>query len=333
MSGTPPVVPPGPGPGGGSTTTSTSTTSSTTSAPAAPNPNIAKNAIASYLNLLAGWGITVTPEVEAFVKHAVGSGWGSSYFLQQVRLTQFYQQAFPGILRQDGTPRMSEAQYVSFRNQVKSIARQNGRNLNDQQIGFLLKQGVSASEFQTRLRGLNSLDSNRDMLDSYNNYLLTTGVINKPLSRSDLFKFVMGEAPKEWEQQWQIAYSSGQLANIGITVGRPSTGSDISYKQLGRLENRFEALNPGQEVENLGQDFYAKLAEAAKSIPISKLYGAGVTKKDIVALGFGGKRAPEIADRVQRVLATYGARFEPQVEPQLYSSGMAGGAEPVQSTE
>jgi hypothetical protein len=333
MATTPPVVPPGPGPGGGGGGSTTTTSSTTSSTPAAPNPNIAKNAIASYLNLLAGWGITVTPEVEAFVKHAVGSGWGSSYFLQQVRLTQFYQQAFPGILRQDGTPRMSEAQYVSFKNQVKSIARQSGRNLNDQQIGFLLKQGVSASEFQTRLRALGSLQSNADVLDAFNTYLQTTGVVQKPLSRSDLFKFVMGDAPKAWEQQWQIAYSTAQLANIGIEVGRPSTGSDISYKQLGRLENRFEALNPGQQVENLGQDFYAKLAEAAKSIPISKRYGAGLTAKKITQMAFGGKNAPAIAETVQRVLAQYGARFDPQAEPQLYQSGMAGGAPQIQTTE
>ena len=80
---------------------------------------------------------------------------------------------------------------------------------------------------------------------------------------------------------------------------------------------RFQAL--GGDVEQV--DFKKMGALISDVIPKGDLYGAGITKRDIVGLMLEGKNAPEIATRVQRVLDTYEAAV---TEQPAHAVGYAG---------
>jgi hypothetical protein len=285
------------------------------------------NTFAVYEAMLRGWGIDITPEVRSFINKAINGGWGSSLFLLNLRDTKFYAQAFPGLVRRDGTIRMSEAQYLSYTNQVRDIASQFGMNLSRQQIGVMVGQGISAWEARDRLAALDSMRANRDMLQNFAAYLDANGLAPKGgISRKDLFKFVMREGPAEWEKAWDNAYAATQIEDAGIGIG---PGEDIGIKKLGRI---LKNAPPGFDVTKLD---YAGLAQMViKVLPASQIYKAGITKKALIKLAIGGPEAEPIAERVRRVLATYSSRFEGQALPQLNQGGlMTGASRNVQATE
>lgn len=283
----------------------------------------ARNAFATFEQMLATWGIAMTPEVRAFLKKAVQQRWSSALFLNELHRTKFYADAFPGIMRKDGTQRMSEAQYLSYSNQIKDLGGTLGMHIGKAQVGVMVAQGISANEARQRLTALDRMRSNRTVLNNFAEFLTAKGLApKKGISRKDLFNFVMRQGPAEWEREWDSAYSSAQLQNIGIDVGRPKTGSDISWDNLGKLVKRFESLNPGQDVANLGQDFYQGIAQNLLALEPAKLYQIGLNKRDILKLAYGDPEAGDIAMRVKRAIGTYRARFEdPAAQNQLINTG------------
>jgi hypothetical protein len=284
-----------------------------------------QNATATWENLLQSWRIELTPEVESFIKQAVDQGWSSALFLRNVRATKFYARQFPGIFTADGSLRQTEAQYIAGYNTLKDYAATVGRGFSLQAYGMALKNGNSPSEIKAKIQAVDSLKTNPQMWNQFSEYIQAQGLAPKGgVTKSDLLGFVMQQGPKEWEDAWQTAYNAAQLQKLQIDVGKPSTGSDLSYNSLLKLEH---GLLPGQQPD------YTALAAAAKELPISALYGAGLTAKKITTMAFGGKGAAQTADVVQRVLAQYSSRFDPQAQPQLYQGGMAGGPGPTQATE
>jgi hypothetical protein len=285
-----------------------------------------QNAIASYLNLLIQWGIPITAELRAFVEQEVRALKGSAEFMQDVRMTKFYADSFPGIMRDDGTMRMTESQYLSGYNSARDYAATLGRSLNRHAYGLAIKNGNSPSEIRAKMEALDILRTNGDVFGQFSDYLVTRGVINKPMTKGDLLAFVMKQGPKAWEQEWQTAYAASQIEATGISIGR---GEDIGYKGLQGL---IKHAGPGIDITKVD---YAQLAQMVQTaLPASALYQAGITKKALVALSFGGPKAVPIAQRVQDVLATYKARFEAPVEPQLTGGGLYTGApQNVQTTE
>lgn len=333
MATAPPPVPPGPG-GGSSTTTSTTSSTSTSNAPSGPTPEQIRNAEASFTNILVGWGIPVDKTLEAFVKQAVKSQWSGAEFLRQFRLTKAYALRFPGIMRQDGSMRMTEAQYISGYNSARDYAATLGRSLSPEAYGAAIKGGNSPSEIRAKLSAEDILRSNAQVFGEFSDYLVARGIVSpKGLSKDDLRQFVMGQGPKALEQEWQTAYSAAQLANVGVDVGKKNAGADVSYKTLSHLESRFEALNPGQQVENLGQSFYNQILESAKAIDVGKLYSIGITKKDLLVLAFGGKNVSAVAEKVSRALDTYHAAQDPRANPQLTQGGLQLGSPQTQASE
>jgi hypothetical protein len=258
----------------------------------------------------------------------VMSGMGSSTFLKQLRATKVYAQTFPGLIKKDGTLRMSEAQYISGFQSAKDYAAQVGRNFSKAAYGMALKGGNSPSEIKTKLEALDSLKTNGALLNEFSSYLVARGVVKKPLTKPELLAFVMKQGPKAWEQEWEIANQSAQIERAtegAIMVGKPKLGNDVSYKELDKLR---KGLLPGEE-----PDFQA-LAQVIDALPASRLYKLGLNKKDGLTLAYGGPGAREIAKRAQLALGTaQAAATEQRANPQLTAQGMSLGRQQTQATE
>jgi hypothetical protein len=293
-----------------------------------PTPEQIANAKASFANMVLAWGIPVDKAMSNFIDRAVMSGMGSSTFLKQLRATKVYAQTFPGLIKKDGTLRMSEAQYIAGFQAAKDYAAQVGRNFSKGAYGMALKTGNSPSEIKTKLEALDSLKTNGALLNEFSDYLVARGVTKKPLNKQEMLAFVMKQGPKAWEQEWEIANQSAAIEKAtegGILVGKPALGNDVSYKELDKLR---KGLLPGEE-----PDMQA-LASVMEAMPASRLYKLGLNKKDALTLAYNGPGAKEIAKRAQLALGTaQAAATEQRANPQLTKQGMDMGSPRTQATE
>jgi hypothetical protein len=258
----------------------------------------------------------------------VMSGMGSSTFLKQLRATKVYAQTFPGLIKKDGTLRMSEAQYIAGFQAAKDYAAQVGRNFSKGAYGMALKTGNSPSEIKTKLEALDSLKTNGALLNEFSDYLVARGVTKKPLNKQEMLAFVMKQGPKAWEQEWEIANQSAAIEKVtdgSLMVGKPKLGNDVSYKDLDALR---KGLLPGEEPD------YQGLANVMEALPASKLYKLGLNKKDALTLAYKGEGYQAIGKRAQLALGTaQAAATEQRANPQLTRQGMDQGTPRTQATE
>ena len=257
--------------------------------------------IEAYRNILVSWQVPLTKEVQAFMNQLAQQKMNTSQFVTAFRQTKAYAQKFPGIFRRDGTMRMTETQYISGYNSSRDFAASLGRRLSPQAYGLAIKNGNSPSEIKMKLTVADKLKEFRPQLNQFNEYLLATGKIKKPLGRKDLEDFLM-KRRGDLEREWDIANTSFKLqAQAGFDVGKPKTGADMSFKNLDKTLKRFKAL--GGNVQDVD---FAEMGRLIRDvIPKSDLYGMGIREKDIVQMAFNGKNANAIADKVSQVLTTY----------------------------
>jgi hypothetical protein len=264
------------------------------------------------------------------VAQAARAGTGSAAFLQALRRTKAYARAFPGIVRSNGTMRMTESQYMSGYQSARDFAASVGRGLTQAQYGLAVKNGNSPSEIKDKIQALDVLKTNRRYMEEFSDVLVAKGLVGpKGLAREDALAFIMGQGPREWEQTWDDAYQSAQLAKLQVDVGRPREGSDLSYRELEGLQRN---LAPGEEPD------YAALAGALQALPASQLYGYGLSKKDLVKLAYNAPGADQVAVVAKRALEQYKlAVTEPGAQGQIVQSQTGSqvltGRRPQQATE
>jgi len=267
-------------------------------------------AVAGYTIMLQNWGIHVDAQVKNFIQHAVGQKWSTNEFLMNVRKTKFYARAFPGLVKPNGSTRngMTEAQYMSYYNQLRDYAASIGQHLSKDMVGTLIKGNNSLTEAKEKIDALDKMREYKPILDSFAEYLRATGKAKKfgPKERMD---FILRQGPREWEKEWDAAYTTAQLSAAGIDVGKPKKGSDLSFKQLNKILGEAKALG-GIDPSKFTAADYQNLANNLSMIPTADLYGMGVTKKDIVALQFGTKGSRETLGKLQRAAAQYSARLD-----------------------
>lgn len=304
----------GEAPSGGSPSTTGGSTGSS-----GPSPQQLRNAEASYISILTGWGIPIKPAVQTLVAQAARAGVSTTAFVLNFRKTKAYAKRFPGIVRPNGTMRMTEAQYLSGYLATKDAAAKLGRSFSLQAYGAAIKNGQSVAEISDRLEVVDKIKSYGPQLAEFSDYLLSTGQIKKPLTRKDAQDFIMGYRG-DLQAAWTEANTAFKLQEqANVNVGKPGAGNDISYKELKGMLGRYQAL--GGDPEQV--DFVKMGALISEVLPKNELYGAGITKKDIVNMMLSGKNAGEVTKRVQNVLDTYEAAVS---EPAAHVQGYAGRA-------
>jgi hypothetical protein len=190
------------------------------------------SAEASADNTLSNWGLD-TPEMNLLVQRLASEGMTSpNEILQNVRITNTYRNAYQGLYDYnsmtvkgpDGKPMpahqaMTEAEYRTYSQSVQGAAQQYGNlTLNQQQIGEILKNGVTAPEFSQRMIDIGAAISNADA--NVKEMLQNEYGINQ----SDLFQYlatgtVPGKKGRVDLPQMQREIASAELNDYAQQVG------------------------------------------------------------------------------------------------------------------
>ena len=329
-----PQVQPGPGSGNdGDNDGGSSSSSSSSSASAGPSKEQLAAVESAYRAILEAWQIPITPDVKRFIAKAAKEGMSSTQFMQKFRRTKVYAQRFKGILRGDGSMRMTEAQYLSGYNSARDFAGSVGRGLSREQYAMGIKMGNSPSEMKAKIEALDIMKQQKDVFNEFNEYLIARGKVGpKGVSKKEMAQFVMKQGPAEWEKEWRTAYTASLIERANINVGKPEGGSDLGFRKLDRL---LREAGPNFDPATLD---WQRLSELAREvIPLSKWQGVGISKTDLVSEAVGAKTAARVAAEIKRVMGTHLAAQEATANTAL-SAGPRGtqqyqGNAPVQATE
>jgi hypothetical protein len=266
-----------------------------------------RNDEAAYVNLLSGYGIPTTPNIQALIAQGVRLDWDTYAFLNALRQTPEYAREFAGIMKNDGTMRMSEEQYLANKDQYEGYAQRYGINMGPQRMAWLFGHDVDPDEFADKAQALNQLNRNKGMYDAFKRELVQAGIA-KPSDvdgKKELFKFVMGEGNKEWYDLMQDASTRYQAQQAGLTF---AAGKKRLYTHLGQAV--IERISGKDLTDDQMAAGFAEVEETLRKVlPLSEAKLYGVSKGDAVAAAFGGKgRSKALGDieRAQRTNEAYG---------------------------
>lgn len=260
---------------------------------------------------LTNWGID-TPEVNRLVSQMVAGGVTNvNEILQNIRQTATYQKAFAGLAEYNKVPghvHMTEQEYRSYSQAVLGAAQQYGNvNLNQNQIGQLLKGNVSAAEFQQRVMDIGAAVANADQG--------TKDILKQwyGIDASHLFAYYAN--PKEALPDMQRAVASGEIEDYAQRIGFGGL-TKAGASQLADMAK----LASTQGNSNLGYgvgQIESSLLGAARDTGLSaKNPGAGGTPLDTNTLigsvlpGFAGTTQVQAQTQVARAEQAAAAPFE-----------------------
>src|SRR5204863_9413063 len=135
---------------------------------------------------------------------ASDNGWSSAQFYKHLRATDEYAQAFPGMLNDNGTPKMSEEAYLQTAKAYASTAEQYGINFGDRRQAMLFQNDDSPDEFANRAPAFARIQRDPDL---YRQFAVEVSRVTgeKPPNDGQLPKWVLGEKNQEWDQVWRDA--------------------------------------------------------------------------------------------------------------------------------
>ncbi len=244
--------------------------------------------------LLQQWGIPLDKKLQNWITQTAGTLTQTQIQQYLIGTPEFHQQ-FPGIFNPDGTLKMTPSSYLSAVKQFQATATQEGVNLGDKRLAFLFRNDVSTQEFATRASALTTLRVNQQYFDAFNEQLKQQG--EQPLTRQDMFKFVLGEGNQKWYDLWNQSTTRFTAEQAGISFGRAAQ-SYTALPQSAVSAIAGKQLSPAAQASAFG-----KLAQDLTStLPLSKIQKFNISKSDLVELEFGGPHQASIAQRVQQIL-------------------------------
>jgi hypothetical protein len=266
----------------------------------------------SYLSYLDQLGIELTKNLQNLMDQGINQEWSTTSFLVHLRQTKEYKVQFPGINTVDG---MSEAQYNSEYRAYQDLAESAGYSLSREQFNVLLKKHIPIREWNIRLEFQKRVARDPKFFKQLEVVARSRGIIGpkEQLSRKDLFDLMTRRGNPALEKLMEEANVRYLLRSIKFTIGPEG---DVSRKQLLTFIQGIEGQ--GGDAESLtGQDF-ARLAETVRTVlPASRQMSAGLTKRDMFVLEFGGPGQNEIARRAKAVLESVATEDERRVKSVL----------------
>lgn len=259
-----------------------------------------KDYVASAQNMAAGWGIPWSDNLMALAQQGFNRSWTTERFINELRKTPDYRQAFPGIYNPDGTLKMSEAQYQANVNQYQSYASQAGVNLSEQQIGWLIRNDVLPSEYADRAPALGQLQRNPQLYQAFAKELVRNGVA-KPgeVTKGELAKFIMGQGNRQWMELWNDTVTRNSAINAGVTFSKNSD------KYLAANPGLIERIsNKGLSESQLEEGWQTYARYMLDTFDLAKYQGVGLTRKDVAAAAFGGRGSAAVRQKIERVMGT-----------------------------
>jgi hypothetical protein len=284
-----------------------------------------QNAEAAFNTILSGYGLAPNPDLNKLVQKAVAGGWSSTRFALAVQDTPEFHQQFPGIFKQDGTLKMSPAQYLAVQRQFEAIGAQSGIDVGAKRQAWLFRNNVSPAEFQARAQADTTLRTNQAYFNAFNEERKANGL--PPLTHADQFKMIMGEGNQEWYDQWQGATTRYAAEQAGLSI--KAAGS--SYLNINEhLLNKVNQLGLTEDQAQAGfQDIATHLLT---TYPLSKLENYNLSKRRIEAAVFGGPGSAQTRELMKHVLAQEQAFTEPRATPE-FSPQSKGGSQTIQTEQ
>lgn len=276
-----------------------------------------KNVRTSYLTQLQLWGIPMTADLRTLVQHASQNGYTNDRFLFFLRQTDEYQKAFPGIFNDDGTLKMDEATYTATKQEYEDSASSAGLNMGPNKIGWLFEHDVSSNEFADRAPGIRMLKDNHELYVQFGRALVQSGNATPAEVKDEgLLKFVLGEAPAAWYEEYHLAETRYAATQAGISLARHATGAydHISPGQIEKIADK--GLTP----EAMKAGFEQTAQDLLTTLPLSRIQKYGLTKRDILQARFGGKKQAEVLQKMEHIKSQEEAFYKDRASAQIYAT-------------
>lgn len=281
--------------------------------------------LANADNTLTNWGLD-TPEMNKMVTNLVASGvTNTNQILQNIRQTQTYKQAFPGLSEYNAKPgqiHMTESEYRTYSQSLQNAAQQyGGVRLNQNQVATLLNGNVSPSEFQQRVQDIGVAVANADPG--------TKAILKQQFGIDPAHLFAYYANPKETLPDMQRAVASGEIQDYANRVGlaglRPAGAAQLADMAKLSATQGNNPLGVGvSQVEgsllNASRDSALTSAAPGANVPTintNQLIGSQLA-------GFGGQS--QVADQIAvgRAEGARAAPFDKGGGPEQTSKGVTG---------
>jgi hypothetical protein len=240
-------------------------------------------------------GIPITPFRE-LIHQAVVSGWSQDELMFHVIQSPAFANAFPGILRDDGSLIMSPTEYRSTVDSFEHTAYLLGYSPSTQTIGGWIANSVSPQEVADRYTAANRVKEDPQVFQALQAEWKAAGL--GQINEAGVANALLGQAPKQFYDIWERAQLRGSAANAGAPITH-AEAVQIQQNAPTRLD------------EASTQQSFADLARQLRTtMPMSRLYAAhGLTRSDLITLEFGGPGQADIAIKAKRAMDTYSGSF------------------------
>ena len=277
----------------------------------------AYNTVMSTLN---AWGLDASPEVDGLVKRLVNIGANSpslinpGEILQQVRATQAYQDAFPGLNDRNNdksipaSEHMTEQAYMNYIASIQGTAQQYGLpNLTQGEITSLVKGNVSASEFNARVVQGYAAAANADPA-------VKAQLANFGINTSDLAHYYLD--PKNSITKLQQQTAAATLAGYSKEIGLQGLSNAGAIELANRVNLGAASGQSGYGTQSMASIQNALLGASKDAALQSNTPGATSKNVDTNTIigaqiaGFQGTNQVEAQTRVMRAEQAKVAPFE-----------------------
>lgn len=269
--------------------------------------------------ILQGMGIPAGAFQDLIHQAIVGS-WTSEQLIAEIYASDAFHQMFPNIFRPDGSLIMSPGRYRVASDTYKHIFDQFGfANIGRDVLGSIIGGLKSPQELADELAGIQRINESPTMYAAFLQTLKANGEKIVGDGKRQLLDFEMGMAPDHWANIFEETSLVSAARNAGV---------GLSHGQAQQLMERAS----GRFTEDTASAGFKDLAlQHLKTQPLSKLYGMGITKSELLQYEFGGPHQAQVATKIEQVLATdeafYGQRASTQLVPtQTGGTSILGGS-------
>lgn len=273
--------------------------------PSTPAPK-EKDRWARYIEILQGWGLTITNDMKELAHLAAKKHWATGTFLYFARQTDWYKEFFKGKPAD-----MSEGQYNALVRNFQTTANRIGEHIDRGTAAYLISHNISVGEFSDRVTAVQRINDNADTMQAFIGTLRARGIIkgDRVIKREDLLNFALHRGPDEWLKVWEEASVRTAASEAGFVIGH-----NITRNEIMRIANQL----PGYQSEQDVLKGFQQLAQNVKQlVPLSRLVGMGINRRQLEELSFGGPNAPAIAAKAQSILQAYKNALTAPPTPQL----------------
>jgi hypothetical protein len=238
---------------------------------------------AELASILRGFGINPRA-FHDLIDQAIRGQWSGPQFEAALYGSKTFHQMFPGIFRNDGSLKMSPAQWNSFSDMYRQVARGSNIQLDRDRIGNLIHKDVSVDEFRQRMNILVFARNSEQFRANFNHQRQLMG--KEAVGKNAWYDIIAGAAPPTLYDEYEAAYlQSGGLHLTPAGAHHVAAGID----ERGTVASQVSMSDIVRQVQQM------------QSIVAPELKANGITTADLALLQ-AGKDPRGLYPTLQRIL-------------------------------